>query len=788
MIPELTDTEAESRGFTVVAAERGAPVRLSMQQLFLTGCVLPVGARLLVRHTFCCSERKPIEVVYSFVLPRDAALRRFKITGEGFSVRSELKRTQEAVAAYEKGLEEGHLASLARQYRDGLVNLAVGNLRPEEAVTVWLEVLAGVELRDEGFRFRFPFTLAPSYHRRARMIAVEDGVGEIELPAGEFDDLLLPAFRADAKGLHEIGFDLSVRAAKRPVEIGSPSHAIRVRAGDNGAGRVCLAAADVPNRDLVLEVRAGGGAQVLSGRGEDGKSHFAVTVPSTVFGEAGQEPRSVVFLLDRSGSMSGVPLEQAKKALSACLGALGASDRFGLVVFDDRTETFAASLVAADADQRQKAADFLSKIDARGGTELAAGVKAAAKLLKGQGGDIFVLTDGQVFGTDEILAVARATGFRLHCLGIGSASQDRFLAMLGRETGGVSRFVTPRERVDITALELFASVSRPVARNLKVRPQGPAEAVLAPEPPSQAFRGTPVLLLGEAGRAAPGELLLEWEGSSGPCSTVIQLEASSSPDGETLRLLRGARLITDLEARIPEEADGAAGRRERDRFMNRLEALSREYGLASQAMALVAVVERPGDRPGEPPQTLVVPVGLPQDMEFGGVFGTPIAAITCKASLFSRRSWAPVTARTRMEMVDVARRSVARAMEDHLVMLAARLEPDGGMPGADAGERILATLVALLAFAAEGNTLSSGAFRAHMGRMVDYLEAVLPGPLSAELEAAARAVVRVIREERPVPSEWGRYASDWWLGVPEAERAWREIAALAAAAGQGDSG
>ena len=50
-----------------------------------------------------------------------------------------------------------------------MVNLTVGNIRPNEMVTVRLEILAGLELRDDGFRFRFPFTLAPGYHARARM-------------------------------------------------------------------------------------------------------------------------------------------------------------------------------------------------------------------------------------------------------------------------------------------------------------------------------------------------------------------------------------------------------------------------------------------------------------------------------------------------------------------------------------------------------------------------------------------------------------------------------------------
>lgn len=76
------------------------------------GRILPVGAELQVRHVFKCAEPKPVEVVYAFGLPRDAALRRFRIVGEGFSVSSELKTTAEAAQIYERGIQAGSRSSL----------------------------------------------------------------------------------------------------------------------------------------------------------------------------------------------------------------------------------------------------------------------------------------------------------------------------------------------------------------------------------------------------------------------------------------------------------------------------------------------------------------------------------------------------------------------------------------------------------------------------------------------------------------------------------------------------
>ena len=291
-------------------------------------------------------------------------------------------------------------------------------------------------------------------------------------------------------------------------EIGSPSHAMRVRQDGGRSARIALATGkDVPNRDLVLDARFQSvEPQVLAGRDKNGAGRFAAIVPSSSFGAVSQTARRVVILLDRSGSMRGEPLSQARKAIEACLGVLSETDSFGLVAFDNEVVKFQPALVRGTREMRDKAHEFLMGVSASGGTELAGGVLKAAKLLEGGGGDILILTDGQVSGTEKILADARMAGVRLHCLGIGSASQDRFLALLARETGGVSRFVTPRERVDLTAVDLFASIGRPVASGLK------AGANIQPEPPAFVFAGTPVLLFGEMGEAGekPSGVELGW--------------------------------------------------------------------------------------------------------------------------------------------------------------------------------------------------------------------------------------------------------------------------------------
>jgi Ca-activated chloride channel family protein len=783
--------------FAPRSAETGRPIELAMQRLWLVGRVTGVGARLLVRHVFQSKEEKPLEAIYGFVLPRDAALRRFRVTGQGFSVSSELMPVEKVRETYEEAVAEGHTAAMAAQYGDGMVNLTVGNIRPGEEVTVNLEVVAGVETRDDGLRFRFPFTLAPAYHARARAAEVAPGVGEIELPADEFGDLVLPQFVSDASALHEVGFDLSVSMARPIVEAASPSHAVRVVALGLGRSRVSLATAkDLPNRDLVLDVRTAEALDgAMAGTGADGRGHFAAVVPSSAFrrgaaeGADTEEPRRVVFVLDRSGSMEGAPITQAKNAVTACLGALGESDEFGIVAFDTSVETFTSALVKATMDQRKKAGGFLAGVDARGGTELAAAVAAAARMLAGpsggdgSGGDVVVVTDGQVMSTEAILATARATGLRLHCLGIGSASQDRFLTLLARETGGVSRFVTPRERVDLSAVELFASVGRPLAGRLVARVEGFAGARIAPDVQTFVFAGAPVVVFGDTEGAGEGRLVIEWEAAGGRRSLEVPLKIGPGGEGETLRLLQGARLITDLESRIvggDGVRSGVETRREAERIRKRLVALGEAYGLANREMGLVAVVRRAGDQPGDIPVTRVVPVGLAQDVMLGAYFplmadsmcdlrtvhrskkargpmlASPMRAQTSLSGIFRKRgAWDVLLQESFMR---------GGGADDGLLKLASSLEPDGGLPGKTEEERAQATVLALLLFLAEGHSAKAGAFRAHVKRMIKFLEG------SAVQNDVVKEVVSRAKKDRPLAGEWEKLqpGPDLWTEIRKA--------------------
>lgn len=613
---------------TLINIATGQPVELAMQRLELTGRAYPVGALLRLVHRFRAKGTDPIEAVYVSQLPRNGTLRRFVIKGEDFEVESVLKEREEAQQVYDDGIAGGHLSSLAETHADGMVSLTVGQVRPDEDVTVILEVVVGIETKDKSWRLRYPFTLAPNYHSQAKSYPTAEGMAQ-ELPSGLFGDLVLPEWKTEEAGLHQVSFKIHLEPGAPLDAVSSPSHRVLVRPNPDGSAEVELAASgDVPNRDLVIDVTTredisavfadasltGQKKEKGTSKLPDGAPAWTAVIPSSQVPKAKHSPRRVCFVLDRSGSMQGQPIDRAKRALQACLSGLAPTDEFGLVAFDNKMEVFHESMTKATKSNRERAATWIDGIDARGGTELAKGLGTGVRVLGGPGGDIFLLTDGQVYRTGEIVEQVAASGTRVHTLGIGTASQDRFLAALARRSEGVSRMVGPTEDVAGASMALFNAVRQPVQVGASAFVDMKGSKITQAHEVGTVWDGYPVLVTDQAsGKGLPMQVNLGWDTKSKKAADNIRVTVPAVfvrpvPDG-MVALLWAGRKIEDLES---QHDMAQAGGPLQTTINMELKGVSSSYGLASRAMSLVAVVKRAGDQAGVEPAQQIVPVGLPE--------------------------------------------------------------------------------------------------------------------------------------------------------------------------------
>ncbi|MBQ8231838.1 MAG: VWA domain-containing protein [Lachnospiraceae bacterium] len=147
------------------------------------------------------------------------------------------------------------------------------------------------------------------------------------------------------------------------------------------------------------------------------------------------EEMSVVLVVDRSGSMSGSPLEDTKKAVANFVKSVEDDIRIGLVAFDDRAE-----VVAPISDNRTPILQGINSIYDGGGTSIYLGLQQAGIELEGESGKKIVIllsdgADGDASRIDAVLEDLKRKNIYVYTIGFGGADTE-YLSYIATSCGG----------------------------------------------------------------------------------------------------------------------------------------------------------------------------------------------------------------------------------------------------------------------------------------------------------------------------------------------------------------
>ena len=207
---------------------------------------------------------------------------------------------------------------------------------------------------------------------------------------------------------------------------------------------------------------------------------FEVTAPESPADDTpkAREPKGIVFVIDRSGSMGNGRLELVKQTITDMLPRLGAEDYLSVVTFDDSARVELELTQIKDA----KLADLVKKIgeiQTGGSTNIEAGYRfglaEAAKAPAGVESTLVLLSDGEanrgVVGPAQLGQLAAAATEHMvttSTIGIGEGYDETILdAMSISGTGNHFAAYRLEEAVDGLSDELDGLLKKTVA-NLKV--------------------------------------------------------------------------------------------------------------------------------------------------------------------------------------------------------------------------------------------------------------------------------------------------------------------------------
>lgn len=200
-----------------------------------------------------------------------------------------------------------------------------------------------------------------------------------------------------------------------------------------------------------------------------------------------RRPTDVVIVLDRSGSMSGEKLEQARAAIRELLAQLDQQDRFSLVAYSDDA-VLAIPLAAVDEASRQRWLSTVNEIGPSGGTNMSSGLDLALQLIEnsrvaGRVPRLLLISDGLANQGDAshdglVRRAQRAARgeYMLSTIGVGTDFNEYLMtALADAGTGNYYYVEHSRDLASVFARE-FDAARTTVASGLAVQIQ-PAAGV-----------------------------------------------------------------------------------------------------------------------------------------------------------------------------------------------------------------------------------------------------------------------------------------------------------------------
>ena len=174
--------------------------------------------------------------------------------------------------------------------------------------------------------------------------------------------------------------------------------------------------------------------KMLHAKPEEGVSFFGTVSRGNKF----------VFIIDKSGSMSGNRLAAAKKELCSTLKGLKPTDKFMIYFFSDAAQAMPArAMLAGTPKNIQWATDWVRGRSVAGGTNPTQALSWCFNL---RPDTVWLLTDGQFSdgpALDAIAAGNRQLKARINTLAFHDKAGADILQRIARENDGTYRFVKP---------------------------------------------------------------------------------------------------------------------------------------------------------------------------------------------------------------------------------------------------------------------------------------------------------------------------------------------------------
>ncbi|HWE36813.1 MAG TPA: VIT domain-containing protein [Isosphaeraceae bacterium] len=467
-------------------------------------------AEVRVSQTFHNPGSFPIDAEYLFPMPDEGAIQDFVLMVDGREQPGRLLPKDEARRIYEEIVRTKRDPALLEYMGRGAFRTSVFPIPGNSDRTVTLRYTQVLRRDKDVIEFAYPFGTQ----------------------------------KFTAKPIRRLSLDVRIEGKDPIKSLYSPSHDATIRRDGDRRASISLVEHDViPSRDFrLLYTLAEGsiGATLLSYRPSEGDDGYFLLLasPEVRRDDVKPRPKTVVCVLDRSGSMAGKKIEQARNALQFVLDNLRDDDLFNIIAYDDRVETFKPELQRLTKESHDDARRFVDNIRPGGSTDIDAALKSALDMLRDDSRPSYVLflTDGlPTAGETRETAIAddgrkaNKVRARVFAFGVGYDVNARLLDRLSGGSGGTSEYVKPDEDIEAHVSRFYAKLTSPVLTDIKVELARTDVNSTYPRDIPDLFEGGQLIWVGRYRQSGPTTVRLS--GKVGDDRRSFDFSADLAPSG-----------------------------------------------------------------------------------------------------------------------------------------------------------------------------------------------------------------------------------------------------------------
>lgn len=442
-----------------------------------------------VTQVFHNTEKRQVEALYTFPVPKAASVANFSMWINGKEMVGEVLEKQRAREIYNSYKQQRRDPGLLEQVDYRTFEMRIFPIGPEADQKVEITYYQELDFDHDTATYVYP-------------LATVARKGVDSRTTGKF----------------AIGFEV-----KSPVpiaELESPSHgnafALAKHSENYWQANLETTSGSLA-QDVVIACRIARpktGMDLITSRvsGDDG--FFCLTLTAGQDVAQKQDSMDYVFVLDASGSMADSgKLLLSKDAVAAFLNELGDADRFEVMTFNVTPSLGFNQLQPGTAANKQRAMEFLSTQQARGGTVLQPAIGTAYKYATADRPlNVVILSDGLTEQQERAILLQmiqkRPGNTRVFCIGVGNDVNRPLLEQLAEDSGGLASFISSGDNFQRQARAFRQKLLRPFATNLEVKFAGVDVTEVEPAVLPNLYFGTPVKVYGRYRGSGSAEVAL----------------------------------------------------------------------------------------------------------------------------------------------------------------------------------------------------------------------------------------------------------------------------------------